>query len=48
MKGEWRYVSMDSGGQYVMMHGITLMHKLCVDSWDIGEVVGLYMYTSNS
>ena len=32
MKAEWRSVSMECGGQCVMMDGITMMPKLCADS----------------
>lgn len=32
MKGEWKCVLMDSGGQCVMMDGIILTHKLFAGS----------------
>ena len=35
---EWRYVSMECGAQYVMTTGMSEMHKLCADNWDITEV----------
>lgn len=37
MRGGWKCALMDSGGQYVMMDGITLMHKLSVGSWDTAQ-----------
>ena len=33
MKAEWRSVSMECGGQCVTLGGITMMPKLCADSW---------------
>ena len=35
---ESRYASMECGAQYVMMDGISEMHKLCADNWDTKEV----------
>ena len=35
MKEELKYVTGISGVQYVVMAGVPLMHKLCVDSWDL-------------
>ena len=32
MKAEWRSVSMECGGQCVMMDGKTMMPELCADS----------------
>ena len=39
VQAEWRSVSMEHGGQYVMMDGITMMPELCVDSWDFLDQV---------
>ena len=35
MKVEWRYASMTSGGQCVMMAGALLMPQWSVSSWDM-------------
>ena len=35
---EWRYASMGSGAQYVIITGIPMMHKWCVDNWDMMDV----------
>ena len=32
MRGEWRFATRDSGEQYVMILGIPMMLKLCVDN----------------
>ena len=33
MKAEWRSASMEHGGQYVTLVGITMMLELCADNW---------------
>ena len=33
MKAEWRSASMECGGQYVTLVGITTTRKLCADNW---------------
>ena len=33
MKAEWRSVSMECGGQYVTLAGITMMPESCADNW---------------
>ena len=33
MKAQWRSASMDCGGQYVTLVGITMMPVLCADNW---------------
>ena len=35
---EWRYASMVCGAQYVMIDGISEMHKLCANNLDMKEV----------
>ena len=32
MKAGWRFVTMDSGGQFAMMHGMVMTLGLSVDS----------------
>ena len=33
MKAEWRSASMECGGQYVTLAGMTMMPELCADDW---------------
>ena len=33
MKAEWRSVSMECGGQCVMVDGTAVMQQLCADNW---------------
>ena len=33
MKAEWRFASMECGGQCVTLVGIIMMQQLCADNW---------------
>ena len=45
MKAEWRSASMECGGQCVTLVGVTMMPKLCADSWGTASArVGLSMF----
>ena len=44
MKEELKFASEISGVLCVMMAGVLLMHKLCVDSWDIRHQVSIILY----
>ena len=37
MRVEWRCITMVNGVQCVMMIGISMMHKLCVDNWALAQ-----------
>ncbi len=39
LKDVWRFVTVMSGGQYVMTFGVHLMLKLLADSWDSQPLV---------
>jgi len=44
MKDGWRSAREEIGVQYVMIDGMTLMHKLCADSLEYLLVVGNFIY----
>ena len=49
MRGQWRYVSVESGALSVMITGTGKMLQLSVNSWDSREQVGSAFVTiSNS
>lgn len=43
MKGEWRSVTMENGGQYVITLGTTVMQRLCVDNLAMEQMVYIYL-----
>ena len=38
MKAEWRFASMECGGQCVTLVGIIMMQQLCADNWVTASV----------
>ena len=47
MKEELKFATEISEVQCMMMAGVPLMHKLCVDSWDIRHQVSIYITTTH-
>ena len=42
MKEEWRYASRDSGEQYAMIHGTTLIQRLHAGNSDMEQLVKIH------